>query len=386
MYLPEYFAESRTEVLHAMMRGRPLATLVASGESGLIANHMPVETLTEPVPLGMLRGHIARANPLWKQYRTETEALAIFQGPQAYISPSFYPTKQQTGEVVPTWDYAVVHARGPLRFVHDAEWLHGLVTRLTNWHEGPRGQPWKVSDAPLPYIEKMLSLIVGFELPITSITGKWKLSQNHPAANRQGVVDGLQAAADGDSHAVAAMLSSFNDRASVIETARLVLRKLTPSDAPFILELLNEPDFLRFIGDKGVRTLEDARNYILKGPTESYRTHGHGLYLTALRDGTSVGICGLLKRNGLSDPDIGFAFLARFCSMGFATESAAAVLNDGWNRLKMRRIVAIATPGNDRSIAVLTKIGLRFERMIDLEPGEPPLELFAAEGAGHGPW
>ena len=385
MYLPEYFAESRTEVLHAMMRSRPLATLVASCEPGLVANHIPVETLADPSPHGMLRGHIARANPLWKQYRTETQALAIFHGPQAYISPSFYPTKQQTGEVVPTWDYAVVHACGPLRFVHDAEWLHGLVTRLTDRHEASRGQPWKVSDAPPPYIEKMLSLIVGFEMPITRITGKWKLSQNHPLPNRQGVVDGLHAAADGDSHAIADMLSDFNDQASVMETSRLVLRKLTPSDAPFILELLNEADFLRFIGDKGVRTLEDARNYILKGPAESYRSNGHGLYLTALRDGTPVGICGLLKRDGLSDPDIGFAFLSRYRSNGFAAESAAAAIDDGFNRLKLRRIVAITMPGNACSIAVLTKIGLSFERMIDLEPGEPPLQLFAVERTGRGP-
>jgi transcriptional regulator len=198
-------------VLHALMRARPLATLVVSSESGLLANHIPVETESEPAPLGMLRGHVARANPLWQKYREGSEALAIFQGPQVYISPSYYPSKQKTGEVVPTWDYAVVHAHGTLRFVQDAVWLRALVERLTNDHEAPRAAPWQVGDAPPPYIEKMLSLIVGFEFSIASLTGKWKVSQNHPAANRQGVVQGLRETADADSHEIADMLSSLDE-------------------------------------------------------------------------------------------------------------------------------------------------------------------------------
>jgi transcriptional regulator len=211
LYLPSYFKESRTDVLHALMRERPLATLVTSIDSGLVANHIPVETRTEPAPHGLIRGHIARANPLWKEYRPGSEAMAIFQGPQVYISPSFYPSKRETGEVVPTWDYAVVHAHGTLRFVQDTEWLKSLVVGLTNAHEAPRQAPWKVDDAPPPYIEKMLTLIVGFEFSIVSLTGKWKLSQNHPAANRQGVVRGLRDAVGEDSREIADMLSSFND-------------------------------------------------------------------------------------------------------------------------------------------------------------------------------
>ena len=211
MYLPAYFKESRAPVLHALMRARPLATLVTLGDSGLVANHIPVETRAEPAPHGMLRGHVARANPLWKEYRAGSEALAIFQGPQVYISPSFYPSKRESGEVVPTWDYAVVHAHGTLRFVQDAAWLKTLVVGLTDAHEAPRGVPWKVADAPPSYIEKMLSLIVGFEFSIVSLTGKWKLSQNHTAANRQGVVQGLRGAAGADSREIADMLSSFND-------------------------------------------------------------------------------------------------------------------------------------------------------------------------------
>ncbi len=210
MYLPAPFKESRIDVLHAMMRAHPLATLVAQSESGLVANHIPVETLPEPAPHGLIRGHIARANPLWREYRADTEALAIFQGPQAYISPSFYPSKQQTGEVVPTWNYAVVHAHGTMTFVEDAAWLHALVERLTDGHESVREQPWKVGDAPTPYIQKMLSAIVGFEFSITKLIGKWKVSQNHPAANRQGVVRGLNATGDADSEEIAHIITSLD--------------------------------------------------------------------------------------------------------------------------------------------------------------------------------
>jgi len=211
LYLPAYFEESRTDVLHALMRARPLATLVTLSDAGLIANHVPVETLPEPLPHGVLRGHVARANPVWRKYRADSEALAIFQGPQAYVSPSFYPSKQETGEVVPTWDYAVVHARGTLRFVQDSHWLRALVSRLTDAHEAPRRMPWKIDDAPSPYIERMLGLIVGFEFSIAGLTGKWKFSQNHPTANRLGVLQGLRDAPGAESREVADMLSSLED-------------------------------------------------------------------------------------------------------------------------------------------------------------------------------
>jgi len=214
LYLPAHFKESRADVLHALMRAHPLATLVTLNDTGLVANHIPMETHTEPEPFGLLRGHVARANSVWKEYRSGSEAMAIFQGPQVYISPSFYPAKRETGEVVPTWDYALVHAHGTLRFVQDTEWLRGLVMRLTDAHEAPRQQPWKVTDAPPPYIEKMLSMIVGFEFTVTRLTGKWKISQNHPLANRQGVVQGLRVAADADSREIADLLSAFNDGAA----------------------------------------------------------------------------------------------------------------------------------------------------------------------------
>ena len=163
---------------------------------------------------------------------------------------------------------------------------------------------------------------------------------------------------------------------NVIQTERLVLRELELNDADFILELLNEASFLRFIGDKGVRTLADAGEYIRKGPMDSYERHGFGLYAVCLHDGTPIGICGLVKRDGLADVDVGFAFLSRHCSLGYAVESAAAVLTHATQVLKLQRIVAITAPENSGSIAVLEKIGLKFERMIRLAEHSPELRLY----------
>jgi RimJ/RimL family protein N-acetyltransferase len=163
---------------------------------------------------------------------------------------------------------------------------------------------------------------------------------------------------------------------NVIQTERLVLRHLELNDDAFILELLNEPAFLRFIGDKGVRNLGGAREYMQKGPIDSYGRHGFGLYATCLLDGTPAGICGLVKRDGLNDVDVGFAFLSRHCSKGYATESAAAVLVNARQVLRLQRIVAITSPENSGSIAVLEKIGLKFERMIRLSEHGSELKLF----------
>ena len=164
---------------------------------------------------------------------------------------------------------------------------------------------------------------------------------------------------------------------NVIRTARLQLRELELRDDEFILQLLTEAAFLRFIGDKGVRTLSDARDYICKGPMDSYRRFGFGLYLASLRDGgLPIGICGLVKRDNFADVDVGFAFLSRYWSQGYATESAAAVLAHGKEQLQLARIVAITAPDNHGSIAVLEKIGLCFERMIKLTENSPELKLF----------
>ena len=168
-------------------------------------------------------------------------------------------------------------------------------------------------------------------------------------------------------------------QADVIETPRLRLRELEAGDAPFILQLLNEDGFREFIGDKGVRSLADARQYIAKGPVASYRRFGFGLYLTRLKlDGTPIGICGLVKRDSLPDVDVGFAFLSQHWSNGYASESAAAVLDHGRAVLGLKRIVAITAPGNRGCMAVLERIGLRFERRIRLAGDGPELNLYAA--------
>ena len=167
-----------------------------------------------------------------------------------------------------------------------------------------------------------------------------------------------------------------------LRTERLELRELVLEDDEFILRLLNEDGFLRFIGDKGVRTLADARGYLSKGPIDSYRRYGFGLYLTSLRGNGPIGICGLVKRDSLPDVDVGFAFLEQYWSKGYASESAAAVLAWGREHLRLSRIIAITAPDNAGSIAVLQKIGLRFERMVNL-PGDPQeLRLFSPPRSG----
>ncbi len=166
----------------------------------------------------------------------------------------------------------------------------------------------------------------------------------------------------------------------VFETERLVLRRLEPDDAPFILELLNDPGWLRFIGDRGVRNLEDARAYILKGPVASYARHGFGLYLTVRKtDGAPIGICGLLKREDLPDVEVGFALLPQFCGQGYALEAAAASIAHGRSQLGLKRIAAVTAPGNERSIHLLEKLGFRFEKTARLSVNTSEVNLFAAE-------
>jgi transcriptional regulator len=190
MYNLPHFREDRPEVLHDAIRNIAFATLVAEGPGGMIANHLPF-LLDET--RGVLRGHVARANPVWKEARADREALVMFVGPDAYISPSWYPTKAATGKVVPTWNYLTVHARGRLEFFDGRERLRALVTDLTDTHEGKRASPWAVSDAPAGYVDTMLGAIVGVELTIARLEGKWKMSQNREAADREGVRQGLAA-------------------------------------------------------------------------------------------------------------------------------------------------------------------------------------------------
>ncbi|MES2129859.1 MAG: FMN-binding negative transcriptional regulator [Pseudomonadota bacterium] len=184
MYAPKHFDEARTDVLHGLVHDHPLGTLVLHGADGLCADLLPFEIAgpTPEAPFGTLRAHVARANPLWQ--RTGSEVLAIFQGPSAYISPALYEDKPVHGKVVPTWNYAVVQAHGTLRAIEDPAWILAFLTGLTARHESTRAAPWAVGDAPAGYIDKLLGAIVGIEIALTRIEGKWKMSQNRSAADR----------------------------------------------------------------------------------------------------------------------------------------------------------------------------------------------------------
>lgn len=209
MYLPAQFEETRLDVLHALIRAHPLGTLVTVTAEGLAANHVPFEIDPEPAPFGTLRAHVARANPVWRTSAGDAQALVVFQGPQAYISPGWYATRRASGKVVPTWNYAVVHAHGALRAVHDRAWLRALVERLTERHEAARAEPWKLADAPADYIERMLGAIVGLELRVTRLIGKWKASQNRPRADRDGAVQGLRALDDAQAREMARLIEEY---------------------------------------------------------------------------------------------------------------------------------------------------------------------------------
>ena len=206
MYIPKHFEENRTDVLHALIRAFPLGSLVTLGSSGLLVNHIPFLVDSGAGPLGTLRGHVARANPVWKEFASEVESVAIFRGPESYISPSWYPSKLKDGKVVPTWNYVVVHAYGIPRVIEDPAWLHQHVSDLSQTHEAGRAEPWQVGDAPDDYIQKMLGAIVGLEIPVTRLLGKSKLSQNRSEEDRRGVISGLDASGDADSLAMAELL------------------------------------------------------------------------------------------------------------------------------------------------------------------------------------
>lgn len=196
MYLPKHFDQPSVAVLHQLIQAQGLATLVTLAPDGLNANHIPLQLTAEDGALGTLRGHVARANPLWREASPESEVLVIFQGPDAYITPSWYPTKAEHGKAVPTWNYAVAHAYGKLRVCDDAAWLRRHLAALTDQHEAAFAEPWQVSDAPADYLGKMLAAIVGIEIEITRLTGKWKVSQNQPAENRASLIAALEKAGD----------------------------------------------------------------------------------------------------------------------------------------------------------------------------------------------
>lgn len=193
MYVPKHFEEPGVAVMQQLLRDQPLATLVTVGPNGPDANLIPLQlVVTEEAPLGLLQGHVARANPLWKEYSEGSPVLAVFHGSESYISPSWYATKQETGRVVPTWNYAVVHARGTMCVIDDPAWVRAQIEALTQSQEASFERPWSVDDAPADYIEKSVRAIVGIEIAITGLQGKWKVSQNQPEPNRLGVIEGLK--------------------------------------------------------------------------------------------------------------------------------------------------------------------------------------------------
>jgi transcriptional regulator len=208
MYVPAHFKEDRVAVLHDAIRQYGFGTLVTSGEQELEASHLPLLLDAEPAPLGTVLGHLARANPQWQRVKPGSQALAIFLGPNTYITPSWYPTKQQNGKVVPTWNYLAIHAYGTLSFFDDRDELRAHVSRMTDTHEAPRDAPWAVTDAPADFVDQMLGAIIGFKLVITRLEGKWKMSQNRPRQDVTGVIEGLTRE-DGESQeAIAEIVAS----------------------------------------------------------------------------------------------------------------------------------------------------------------------------------
>jgi transcriptional regulator len=212
MYIPQHFQAPDLMTMHALMAAKPLATLVTLHSGHMDANHIPLHFEPQASPNGSLQGHIAKANPMYAQADGEIDALAIFHGPDSYVSPNWYPVKQEHGKVVPTWNYIVVHARGKLRFIDDLIWIRAQLDNLTASQEATFTPPWKPEDAPAEYIDRMMAAIVGIEIAIETLEGKWKMSQNQSAQNRQGVITGLEAAGVADGLEIAAWIAAEHKR------------------------------------------------------------------------------------------------------------------------------------------------------------------------------
>jgi len=212
MHIQPHFSETRPIVLHELIRAKPLATLIVIQDNEIVVNHMPLMIISDGSDYGVLRGHIPRANSIWNGFDgVSTKAVAVFQGPDSFVTPSWYPSKHQHGKVVPTWNYVVAHAHGYPRAIHDSEWLLNHLGELTDWQESDQELPWKVSDAPADFIDKMLQGIVGIEMSITRLDGKWKVSQNRPEADQQGVAAGLRNRGTEDSLAMETLVRQHSD-------------------------------------------------------------------------------------------------------------------------------------------------------------------------------
>lgn len=212
MYLPRHFEETRSEVLQAFMREHPLATIVVSDAAGLSADHVPLHLRPGQGPHGTLIGHVARANPLWRKAAAAAngglDTLVLFQGTQHYISPGWYASKAKDGRVVPTWNYAVVHVQGRLKAIDDAGWLRGVLEELTGVHEAGRTPPWQMDDAPEDYVAKMMRAVVGIEVEIHGLVGKFKLSQNKSVEDQDSMIHGLLADGSPEATGMASVMRS----------------------------------------------------------------------------------------------------------------------------------------------------------------------------------
>ncbi|CAN7704138.1 FMN-binding negative transcriptional regulator [Paraburkholderia sp. SIMBA_054] len=205
MYVPAHFAETRKEVLHSRIVQHPFGTLITHGSSGLDANHIPFELAAEDGELGVLRAHVARANPVWQEVANGDEVLVVFHAGDAYISPNWYPSKHELHKQVPTWNYMVVHAHGRITILDDERYVRGVVGRLTRTHEASEPKPWKMGDAPKDYVDAMVKAIVGVQIEVTRLVGKSKLSQNKEARDIQGAAEALKSS--GESQLADAMLA-----------------------------------------------------------------------------------------------------------------------------------------------------------------------------------
>jgi transcriptional regulator len=208
MYLPSHHSEDRLERQHELIRAYPLGMLVVMSRDGLVANPVPFVLEAAVGSKGVLKAHVARANPFWQTYDPTHAALVIFQGPQTYVSPNYYASKAETGRVVPTWNYACVQAYGPLKVINEADWLRDQIHALTRRHEAEQPVPWTIEDAPEDYISMMLRGIIGIEIEISRIEGKWKMSRNIPVADRESLVEALLAREGENAHAVAGLIDT----------------------------------------------------------------------------------------------------------------------------------------------------------------------------------
>jgi len=207
LYVPKFNEEKDLTILHSLIKSKPLGTWTTISAGEITINHIPFVLHEHKGELGTLVGHVARSNNIFQTYSTNVNSVVVFQGDQAYISPSWYPSKHSHGKAVPTWNYVVVHAYGIPKVHEDPDWLLQHLNELTDIHESEQALPWKISDAPEEFIKKLTGAIVGIEIPITKLTGKWKLGQNRPEADKLGTIAGLMSRNDSESHGLASLLS-----------------------------------------------------------------------------------------------------------------------------------------------------------------------------------